>query len=179
MARQIALLRGINVGPSTKVGMAPLRDVFAELGYDEIKTYINSGNVVFSGRKASAAKLEKAIAKAFGFDIPVVLRTRDELAAVLAEDPLGKVASNPARYLVLFSGGGKIDAERVADVDRDALKPEVFAIRGSEAYAWLPGGVQGSKLLKQVNEKRLGVTLTARNWRTVEKLLALADADAA
>ena len=176
MARQIALLRGINVGPSTKVGMAPLRDVFAELGFDEIKTYINSGNVVFSGRKASAAKLEQAIAKAFGFDIPVVLRTRDELAAVVAEDPLGKVASNPARYLVLFSGGGEIDAKRVADVDRDALKPEVFAIRGGEAYAWLPGGVQRSKLLKQVSEKRLGVTLTARNWRTVEKLLALADA---
>ncbi|MCW2995127.1 MAG: hypothetical protein JWQ18_2622 [Conexibacter sp.] len=176
MPRQVALLRGINVGPSTKVGMAPLRELFAEQGFSEIKTYINSGNVVFSGKKASAAKLEKAIAAAFGFDVPVVLRTRDELAAVHAEDPLAKVADNPARYLVLFSGGGKLDAEKVAGVDRDALKPEVFAIRGSEAYVWLPGGVQSSKLLKQLSEKRLGVTLTGRNWRTVEKLLALADA---
>jgi uncharacterized protein (DUF1697 family) len=179
MPRQIALLRGINVGPSTKVGMAPLRDVFAELGFSEIKTYINSGNVVFSGRKASVAKLERAIEAEFGFAVPVVLRTRDELAAVLAENPLAKVASNPARHLVLFSGGGKLDAERVADVDRDALKPEVFAIRGREIYAWLPNGVQSSKLLKQVSEKRLGVTLTGRNWRTVEKLLALADAEPA
>lgn len=176
MPRQIALLRGINVGPSTKVGMAPLRELFAEQGFSEIKTYINSGNVVFSGRKASAAKLERAIAAELGFAVPVVLRTRDELAAVHAGNPLAKVADNPARYLVLFSGGGKLDAKKVADVDRDALKPEVFAIRGSEAYVWLPGGVQGSKLLKQVNEKRLGVTLTGRNWRTVEKLLALADA---
>jgi uncharacterized protein (DUF1697 family) len=80
--------------------------------------------------------------------------------------------------MVFFSGSGPIDAERVADVDRDALKPEVFAIRGSEAYFWLPEGIQRSPLLKAVNEKTLGVTLTARNWRTVEKLLVLADAEA-
>jgi uncharacterized protein (DUF1697 family) len=175
MPRQIALLRGVNVGPTTKVGMAPLRAVFAGLGFSEIKTYVNSGNVVFSGKKASAKKIEAAIAKELGFDGPVVLRTRDELAGVVAANPLAAIADNPARYLVLFSGGATIDAERVADVDRDALKPEVFAIRGSEAYLWLPGGVQSSKLVKAISEKRLGVTLTGRNWRTVEKLLALAD----
>jgi uncharacterized protein (DUF1697 family) len=178
MPRQIALLRGVNVGPTTKVGMAPLRELFAGLGFSEIKTYVNSGNVVFSGKKASAKKIEAAIADEFGFDVPVVLRTRDELADVAAANPLAKVADNPARYLVLFSGGGAIDASKAADVDRDALKPEVFAIRGSEAYLWLPGGVQNSKLAKAINEKRLGVTLTGRNWRTVGKLLELADADA-
>jgi uncharacterized protein (DUF1697 family) len=178
MPRQIALLRGVNVGPTTKVGMAPLRELFAELGFSEIKTYVNSGNVVFSGRKASAKKLAAAIEAQFGFAVPVVLRTRDELADVAAANPLAKVAHNPARHLVLFSGGGKLDAAKVAGVDRDALEPEVFAIRGSEAYLWLPGGVQGSKLLKAINEKRLGVTLTGRNWRTVEKLLALADTEA-
>src|SRR4051812_27523912 len=178
MPRQIALLRGVNVGPTTKVGMAPLRELFAGLGFTEIKTYVNSGNVVFSGKKASAKKLEAAITEAFGFSVPVVLRTRDELADVAAADPLGKVADNLARYLVLFSGGGAIDAAKVADVDRDALKPEVFSIRGSEAYVWLPDGVQNSKLLKAINEKRLGVTLTGRNWRTVGKLLELADAAA-
>ena len=179
MARQIALLRGINVGGNKKVAMARLREVFTDdLGLTDVKTYVNSGNVVFGGRKTSAAKIEKAIAAAFGFDVPVIVRTRDEIADVVAANPLAKVADNPARYLVLFSGGGAIDAELVAEVDRDALKPEVFAIRGSEAYLWLPGGVQNSKLLKTINEKRLGVTLTGRNWRTVEKLLALADADA-
>jgi uncharacterized protein (DUF1697 family) len=178
MARQIALLRGINVGGHKQVAMARLREVFADdLGLTDVKTYVNSGNVVFGGPTTSAAKIEQAIAAAFGFDVPVIVRTRDEIAAVAAANPLGAVAGNLARYMVLFSGDGPIDAERVAGVDRDALAPEVFAIRGSEAYLWLPGGVQKSPLLKAVNEKTLGVTLTSRNWRTVEKLLALADAD--
>jgi uncharacterized protein (DUF1697 family) len=179
VARQIALLRAINVGGNKKVAMARLREVFTDdLGLTDVKTYVNSGNVVFGGPKTSAAKIEKAIAAAFGFDVPVIVRTRNELADVAAANPLSKVADNLARYMVLFSGDGPIDAERVSGVDRDALKPEVFAIRGSEAYLWLPDGVQSSPLLKTVNEKSLGVTLTSRNWRTVEKLLALAGADA-
>jgi uncharacterized protein (DUF1697 family) len=175
MPRQIALLRGVNVGPTTKVGMAPLREVFAALGFTDIKTYVNSGNVVFGGRKASVAKVEQAIAAEFGFDVPVVLRTRDELAGVVAANPLADTASNASRYLVLF-GDGEIDPERAADLDADALAPEVFAIRGREAYLWLPGGVHQSKLARAMSEKRFGVRLTGRNWRTVEKLLALADA---
>jgi uncharacterized protein (DUF1697 family) len=84
------------------------------------------------------------------------------------------VADNPSRYLVLFSGGGKIDASRAEGVEGGP--GERFAIDGAEAYLWLPGGFQKSPLLKEISEKRLGVTLTGRNWRTVEKLLALADA---
>src|SRR4051812_5635221 len=131
MPRQIALLRGVNVGPTTKVGMAPLRELFAELGHADIKTYVNSGNVVFSGRKASPAKLERAVSEAFGFSIPVVVRTRDEIAAVVASDPLAGVATNLSRYLVLFSGGGAIDAAKAEGVEPGA--GEQFAIAGSEA----------------------------------------------
>jgi uncharacterized protein (DUF1697 family) len=174
MPRQIALLRGVNVGPTTKVGMAPLREVFASLGFTDIKTYVNSGNVVFSGRKASVAKVEQAIAAEFGFDVPVVLRTRDDLADVVAANPLAETAGNASRYLVLFADG-KIDPERAEDIDAEALAPEVFAIRGREAYLWLPGGIHKSKLARAMSEKRFGVRLTGRNWRTVEKLLALAD----
>jgi len=175
MARQIALLRGINVGPSNRVAMARLREVFAELGATDVKTYVNSGNVVFGGPQASAAKLEKAIAAAFGFPIPVVVRTRDDLADVVAANPLAGVATNPSRYLVSFSGDGAIDPGRAEDVEPG--EGEQFTIRGSELYLWLPGGVQKSKLVRGLTDKRLGVTLTARNWRTVEKLLELADAD--
>jgi uncharacterized protein (DUF1697 family) len=175
MARQIALLRGINVGPSNRVAMARLREVFTELGATDVKTYVNSGNVVFGGPKASAAKLEKAIAAAFGFPIPVVVRTRDELADVVAANPLAEVATNTSRYLVSFSGDGAIDPERAEGVEPG--EGEQFAIRGSELYLWLPGGVQKSKLVRALTDKRLGVTLTARNWRTVEKLLELADAE--
>jgi uncharacterized protein (DUF1697 family) len=174
MPRQIALLRGVNVGPTTKVGMAPLREIFAALGFTDVKTYVNSGNVVFSGRTASVAKIEKAIAAEFGFDVPVVLRTRDELADVVAANPLAGTADNLSRYLVMF-GDGAIDPRRAADVDPVALAPEAFAIRGREAYLWLPNGVQNSKLTRAMTEKRFGVRLTGRNWRTVEKLLALAE----
>jgi uncharacterized protein (DUF1697 family) len=170
--RQIALLRGVNVGPTTRVGMAPLREVFADLGFSEIKTYVNSGNVVFDGKKASVGKLEAAIAEEFGFDVPVVLRTQAEMAEVLAADPLGDVASNASRYLVLF-GDKALDPKRAEDLDADALAPEAFAIRGREAYLWLPGGVHKSKLAKAMSEKRFGVRLTGRNFRTVEKLTAL------
>jgi uncharacterized protein (DUF1697 family) len=172
MPRQIALLRGVNVGPTTKVGMAPLRDVFTELGHTDVKTYVNSGNVVFSGRKASAAKIEKAIAAMCGWDVPVVLRTQDELADVLEANPLGEVANNASRYLVLFADA-PIDAAKASDLDPEDLTPEAFAIRGREAYLWLPNGVQRSPLAKAMNEKRFGVRLTGRNFRTVEKLASL------
>jgi uncharacterized protein (DUF1697 family) len=175
MARQVALLRGINVGGNKKVPMARLRELFAELGHEDVKTYVNSGNVVFGGPKATAKKLEQAIEAEFGFDVAVVLRTRDELAAVVAADPFAGVADDPSRYLVLFSGGGKIDAKKAEGVEGG--EGERFAIAGAEAYLWLPGGFQKSPLLKALTEKRLGVTLTGRNWRTVEKLLAMADAE--
>lgn len=172
MPRQVALLRGVNVGPTTKVAMADLRGCFEELGFSEIKTYVNSGNVVFSGRKASLAKVEKAIAAVAGWDVPVVLRTQDELNEILEANPLGDVANNASWYLVSF-GDAKLDPKKAADLDPDGLAPEAFAIRGREAYLWLPNGVQRSPLAKAVNEKRFGVRLTARNWRTVEKLAAL------
>jgi uncharacterized protein (DUF1697 family) len=115
VARQIALLRGINVGGNKKVAMARLREVFTDdLGLTDVKTYVNSGNVVFGGRKTSAAKIEKAIADAFGFDVTVVTRTRDEIADVVAANPLAKVADKPARHLVLFSGGGPTSGCRAA-----------------------------------------------------------------
>lgn len=172
MPRQVALLRGVNVGPTTRVGMAPLREVFAELGFTDIKTYVNSGNVVFSGRKASLPKVEQAIAAMCGWEVPVVLRTQDELAAVLATNPLGEIATNASRYLALF-GDADVDASKAADLDPDALAPEAFAIHGREAYLWLPNGVQSSPLAKAMTEKRFGIRLTGRNWRTIEKLAAL------
>jgi uncharacterized protein (DUF1697 family) len=171
MPRQVALLRAVNVG-ARKVGMAPLRELFAELGFTDVKTYVNSGNVAFSGRAAGAARIERALAEAFGFDIPVVLRTQEEMADVLAADPLADVATNASRYLVLFADA-PIDPAKAADLDPDALAPETFAIRGREAYLWLPDGVQRSPLAKAMSEKRFGVRLTGRNFRTVEKLASL------
>jgi uncharacterized protein (DUF1697 family) len=168
--RQIALLRGVNVGGNKKVEMARLHKLVEELGYENVRTYVNSGNVVFSGQRRSEQHLEAAIAKAFGFEVPVVLRSRDELADVVRANPLRDVATDPAKHLVVFCS-----AEASTDLDPTAFAPETFHVRGREVYLWAPGGIGTSPLAKVLATKSLGAKSTARNWRTVEKLLAIAD----
>jgi uncharacterized protein (DUF1697 family) len=170
MARQIALLRGINVGGNKRVEMARLRALMEELGYTGVRTYVNSGNVVFSGPRRPEEQLETAIAKTFGFEVPVVIRSRDELAEVVEANPLRDVATDPARHLVVFCA-----AEASTDLDPADFAPETFAARGRELYLWAPGGIHTSPLAKLLANKSVGPKSTARNWRTVEKLLALAD----
>jgi uncharacterized protein (DUF1697 family) len=172
MPRQIALLRGINVGGHKKVEMAKLRALMEELGYRDVRTYVQSGNVVFSGRRRSPQHLESALADAFGFEVPVVLRTRDELAAIIRAHPLRKLANDPAKLVVVFC-----DAKAAVSLDPDAFAPETFVVRGREIFLWLPDGLGPSPLAKELAAKPRGRTSTARNWRTVEKLLELADAD--
>src|SRR3954465_8065642 len=98
MTRHIALLRGINVGGHNKVPMADLRRVLEEAGFEDVKTYVQSGNVALSAAEKSPAKVgrkvEKAVEGAFGFDISVVVRSRDEIAKLVEDDPLGDVATN-------------------------------------------------------------------------------------
>jgi uncharacterized protein (DUF1697 family) len=168
--RQIALLRGVNVGGNKRVEMARLRALLEELGYRDVRTYVNSGNVVFSGPRRSEQHLEAAIAKTFGFEVPVVLRTRDELADVVRANPLAKLATDPAKHLVIFCA-----AEASTELDPADFAPETFHVRGREVYLWAPGGIGTSPLAKVLATKSLGDKSTARNWRTVEKLLALAD----
>ena len=168
--RQIALLRGINVGGNKRVEMARLRALMEDLGYSDVRTYVNSGNVVFSGPSRSERHLETAIAKTFGFEVPVVLRSREELADVVAANPLRDVANDPAKHLVVFCA-----AKASTDLDPADFAPETFHVRGREVYLWAPGGIGTSPLAKALATKPIGDKSTARNWRTVEKLLALAD----
>jgi uncharacterized protein (DUF1697 family) len=178
MARLVALLRGINVGGHKKVPMAQLREVLEGGGFADVRTYVQSGNVVLSAPRRSPAKvgreIEAAIEEAFGFDVAVVMRTRDEIAALVADDPLGDVATNPTYRVVVFLAG-KLDRSRLADVDPGEFAPEAFALRDREIVMWAPEGQRDSRLVKTRTEKRTGVVGTARNWRTVEKLLAMAD----
>jgi uncharacterized protein (DUF1697 family) len=168
--RQIALLRGINVGGNKKVEMARLRALMEELGYTDVRTYVNSGNVVFNGPRRSEKHLESAIAKEFGFDVPVVLRSRDELAEIVQANPLQEIAKDPSRHLVVFCG-----AKASVDLDASDFAPDAFEVVGREVFLWAPGGISNSELAKLLAVKPLGAKSTARNWRTVEKLLALAD----
>ena len=177
MTRHIALLRGINVGGHKKVPMADLRKALEAAGFEDVKTYVQSGNVALSAAQKSPGKVgravEKAIADAFGFDVAVVVRSRAEIAALVEEDPLGDVATNPTYRVVVFLAE-KLDRKRLAGVDPEEFAPEAFAVRDYEIVMWAPDGQRDSKLVKALSEKRTGVVGTARNWRTVEKLLDLA-----
>jgi uncharacterized protein (DUF1697 family) len=104
----------------------------------------------------------------------VVVRSRDELAAVIDRNPLGKVADDPKLHTVYFLSG-KPDAGAVRELEEADVAPEAFAAHGRELYTWHPNGIQKSPLVKLVAKAPLGVTATARNWNTVTKLLALAD----
>jgi uncharacterized protein (DUF1697 family) len=177
MARQIALLRGINLGAHRRVAMGQLRELLAELGYGDVRTYLQSGNVVLTSSASPERlqrKLEQQIAKELGIETQVLVRTRDELADVVERDPLAGVADNPKRYQVSFLSA-EPDADVVRELGRIDVAPEQFVVSGREIYTWHPDGIQRSKLNTVLSDKRLGVTATARNWNTVTKLLALAD----
>jgi uncharacterized protein (DUF1697 family) len=177
VARHIALLRGINLGARNRIAMPALREALSEAGFDDVGTYVQSGNVVLSGGASSEAvarKVRKAIAERFGLDVDVLVRTRAELAAIVKRDPLGKVAKDPKRYQVSFLAT-KPKAQAVRKLEEAAIDPERVVVRGREAYAWHPNGVGRSKLAVLLAGKGLGVTATSRNWTTVTKLLSIAD----
>jgi uncharacterized protein (DUF1697 family) len=174
----VALLRGINLGPNNRIPMAELRTALGEAGFGGVATYLQSGNVILRELPAKlrgaddgklAGAIEKVIADTFGFDIRVVVRTADELEAVLAKDPFAGVATDPAKYLVTFLEG----TPKPLTLDPADYAPEQFALHGTEVYLWLPDGVHKAKLGKAKWERLAGVSGTARNWRTVQKLHAL------
>ena len=177
MARQIALLRAINLGSRQRMRMADLRDVLVRLGYGDVRTYLQSGNVVFTSGAPPATvqlEIEQRLATELGIETQVLVRTRDELADVVKRDPLGHVASDPKRYQVSFLSA-ELDPLVVRELNATDVAPEQFLVDGREIYAWHPNGIQRSPLAKLLSERRLGVTATARNWNTVTSLLALAD----
>lgn len=157
--------------------MADLRDVVSGLGYDDVRTHLQSGNVVLTSRespKTVTRKLERELDRVLGMDVKVVVRTRDELAAVIDADPFDGVVDKPSWYQVTFLAG-KPAAKVVRDLESEDFAPEQVAVRGREIYAWHPSGMNKSRLAKVLSGKDLGVAATARNWNTVTKLLAIAD----
>lgn len=174
MPRMVALLRGINVGGNKLVPMAALRALLERLGHRNVATLLQSGNAVFDSKERSEARLvkqlEAAIADDFGFEVGVVVRTRDELAAVIDANPLPEAEAAPSQFLIVF-----LAAPPKLDLDAKAFAPDVARVAGREIYAWFPRGIRDSKLATTLLGNRLGVTATARNWSTVTKLLRLAD----
>lgn len=175
-SRQVALLRGINVGRSKRIAMADLRALIEELGYIDVRTHLQSGNAVFTTSQAPAEvvrTLEAGIAAKFGLDVKVVVRTCEQLAEVVAANPLNDVATDPAKYLVGFPGG-RIDRKGAAELSREDFAPNIVRVVKSEVYLWCPNGVQDSPFARVDWDRRLGVPVTMRNWKTVTKLAELA-----
>ncbi len=175
------MLRGINLGPTRRVPMADLRALLGEAGYEDVRTYVQSGNIVLRST-ASAATLEREvqrlISERFGFDVPVIVRTSRQLAAVVKLNPLGDVAEDPKRYQVSFLAA-KPAASVIEQLHAARHPSEALAVHGREIYAWHPDGVARSKLWNALAGKGLGVAATARNWTTVTTLLEMAGADRA
>jgi uncharacterized protein (DUF1697 family) len=176
MPRQIALLRGINLGARNRVSMPDLRELLTGLGHEDVKTLLQSGNVVLTSNETGEAleqALEQVIAKELGVESRVVVRTARELAGVVKRDPFADVADDPKRYQVSFLSA-KPQAAVVRALEAADVAPEQVAVSGREIYAWHPEGIQRSPLAKLLTDSKLGVTATARNWSTVTKLLELA-----
>ena len=172
MARHLVLLRGINIGARNRISMPELRLALEDAGFEDVQTYLQSGNVVLESRAKPGPKVERLIAERFGLEIPVIVRTKAELAAIVKRNPLGRVAKDPKRHQVTFLSA-RLKPEVVKRLESLPSSGEKLAIHGREVYAWHPSGVARSRLWNELAGKRLDVTATSRNWTTVEALLAL------
>ncbi len=172
MAVVISLLRGVNLGAHNRMKMEELRAVYESLGHRGVKTYVQSGNVVFQAKTASAAAIEQAIERKFGIRSPVILRTPEELRGVIARNPFPGV--EPARLLVWFLAADPGEEAR-RKVRAIPCAPEEVRVDGRELYIHYPNGMARPKLSMAAVEKALQVTGTGRNWNTVVKLLELAE----
>ncbi len=169
VARYIALLRGINVGGNRIIKMADLRGMFEAAGAEDVATYIQSGNVVFTHRETSeeklATKFEKQIAKQSSFDVDVVLRSGAEWSRMIAKNPFADDAHVHALFLAKAP-----PADALATVDLAKLEPERCELVARDLYVYLPNGMGRSKLAGALAKVKALAKATARNWRTVLQL---------
>jgi uncharacterized protein (DUF1697 family) len=178
VATSIVFLRGINVGKHRRVQMAALRKLLSDNGFGDVRTLLQSGNVVLESSLSGARlerKLEQQLEAEFGYQVDVFARTRAELAKIVRRNPLESVAADPAKYLVTFLRE-KLDAPVARRLRSLDLAPEELVVAGREIYSWHPAGLARSELVKHLSERSLGVTASGRNWRTVTRILDLADA---
>jgi uncharacterized protein (DUF1697 family) len=168
----IGLMRAVNVG-GRKLSMTDVVTVTTECGGTGVRTYLQSGNVVFSGSRRVAESLSGALSAAAGFDVPVLLRSAAEMAAVVSGQPYGGPDS---AWHVTFLGSSPAPAA-VSALDPSAYGGDEFAVRGREVYLRTPGGYGRTKLTNAFFERKLGVVATTRNWRTVRALAEMAGAD--
>ena len=186
--RCVVFPRGINVGKHNRVPMAELRPKLAAAGYIDPVTILQSGNIIVTANQpanadtvdrpagsasaaATAAAIQQLLADEFDVHVPCAARTAADIEAILERNPLGHIADDGSRYLVNF-----LSPEPSPDLVRELIEadhsPEAIHIEGAEAYVWAPEGIKALRLSYSHLERHLGVTATARNWNTLERIAA-------
>jgi uncharacterized protein (DUF1697 family) len=172
---QIALLRGVNIGSAKRVAMADLRTLVAGLGFDDVRTLLNSGNVVYraDGVKPAiaAARIEQAILEHLGVSSRVTTLTGADLERITKENTLAAPDRNPSCLFVAFPRTVP-DLKQLAPLTRQRWDPDIFALGSRAAYFWCGHGMSQSVIPDAV-ARAMGDAVTTRNWATVQKLLAM------
>lgn len=175
MPKFVALLRGINVGKAKRVPMADLRALLTELGYTDVATLLNSGNVVFGASKGTQTRLATDIATAIStklkVDVPVIVKSAKELLSIVGENQLAEKVSNPSHLLVVFAQNN-VALSGLSVVESLVVPPEQFLLGKNAAYLHCASGILASKAAETLLGKA-GKSVTTRNWATVLKLQAL------
>jgi uncharacterized protein (DUF1697 family) len=171
----VSVLRGINVSGHKKIPMAELKALYEELNFKHITTYIQSGNVIFEGNdsKNLPAQIEKKLLEKYGFKVPVIIRTANELVSLIESNPFLKDKSTDTSKLhvtFLEKPPQQADADKI---NKAEYEPDRFIISKQEVYLYCPGGYGNTKLTNTFFESKLKVTATTRNWRTVNELLKI------
>jgi uncharacterized protein (DUF1697 family) len=167
----VAMLRGINVGAHKRIKMEQLRRSFEKLGFEQVKTYIQSGNVLFKAKKVApaelAAQIEKQIIADFGLSSSVVCRTVSEMTETLQNNPfLNQPGVDPEKLHVMFLSAAPTQ-EGLKKLVSLTVAPDQSCCVGKEIYLYLPNGISGSSLMKTSLDRALSLVTTTRNWRTV------------
>jgi uncharacterized protein (DUF1697 family) len=177
-ASHVALLRGINVGTAKRVAMQDLRELMAGLGYTNVRTLLNSGNIVFTAPARSgdpSKRIQQEIEKRLGVSSRVTVLTAAELDVAVRGNSLLKVASHPSRLLV-GALATRDDRSRLEPLTRKRWGLERIALGERVCYLWCPDGILKSRLLAEVG-RAVGDSITSRNWSTFQKLHGLVQAE--
>ena len=176
MPAYVSMLRGINVGGKT-IKMERLRAAFEALSFFRVRTYAQSGNVVFETTQGSPAalpkKIQERILRDFGFPVPVILKTTEEMERVVAADPFAEEKSIEQSKLHVTFLSHALPRTAVTALEGLAAGKERFCILNQEVYLYCPNGYGRTKLSNTNIEKKLSVVATTRNWKTVKALLEM------
>jgi len=176
MKKFIALLRGINVSGQKKIKMSDLKSLFEEIGFQNVETYIQSGNVIFSSKENSGEKLKSKISsgikRKFGFDVQIVILAPKEIEYTFKNNPFIKKKKEIERLYVTFLSNtpSKENIQKLNSID---YSPEEYIIDEKLIYLFLPNGAGNAKLSNNLFENKLKLNATTRNWKTVKTLSEL------